>query len=46
MSVGKNGTGKKAQEKMAQEKMHKVHDRKKWHSFISIISVIQAICFC
>ena len=57
MSVGKNGTGKKAQEKMAQEKKaqrknvtgkkwHKVHDRKKWHNFISIISIIQAIFFC
>ena len=30
--TGKNGTGKKGTRK----KWHKVHDRKKWHNFISV----------
>ena len=27
---------KRHKEKMAQEKWHKVHDREKWHNFISV----------
>ena len=38
----KKGTRKKWHRK----KRHKVHDRKKWHNFFSIISIIQAIFFC
>ena len=42
--TGKNGTGKKGtRKKWHRKKWHKVHDRKKWHNFISIISIIQAI---
>ena len=45
--TGKNGTGKKGtRKKWHRKKRHKVHDRKKWHNFFSIISIIQAIFFC
>ena len=34
--TGKNGTGKKGtRKKWHRKKWHKVHDRKKWHNFIS-----------
>ena len=44
-SVGKNGTGKKGTgKKGTRKKWHQVHDRKKWHKFISIIKNYNANC--